>query len=77
MCYIFCYFFQEYDNQAETLVSGLAISADDDDLDLSKFSFGLILLCENMCKHLYFFFFFREPLFLGLQSMHYGQMGNL
>lgn len=56
MCYIFCYFFQEYDNQAETLVSGLAISADDDDLDLSKFSFGLILLCENMCKHLYFFF---------------------
>lgn len=57
MCYIFCYFFQEYDNQAETLVSGLAISADDDDLDLSKFSFGLILLCENMCKHLYLFFF--------------------
>lgn len=45
---LFLLAFQEYDNEAETLVSGLAINPDDDDLDISKYYVSahyIIFLC--------------------------------
>ena len=45
--------FQEYDNEAETLVSGLAINPDDDDLDISKFDVNFFFCIIHFC-HLSF-----------------------
>ena len=40
MLKVVLFFSQEYDNDAETLVSHLAVTIEDDDLDISKYMFS-------------------------------------